>query len=95
MANEKRSRQNNLGGLLGGGMLLTDTSINFGTAPGVVAIGTTAHAAIILDPGNALEEIVYLTAYTPTATTGTILRGQEGTTAIAHSSGAAWAHGPT
>lgn len=42
----------------------------------------------ILDPvSGALTEIVKLTAYTAGATTGTIVRGQSGTTAIAHAVG--------
>ena len=40
-------------------------------------------------------EIVYLTAYTAGQTTGTILRGQEGTTAVGHGAGVTWQCGPT
>jgi hypothetical protein len=41
----------------------------------------------VLDANGNLSEIVYLTAYTAAATTGTITRGREGTTGVAHSSG--------
>lgn len=42
----------------------------------------------IIDPLTlAASEVVYLTAYTAGATTGTISRGQEGTTGVAHASG--------
>lgn len=42
----------------------------------------------IIDPASGLvSEIVYLTAYTTGATTGTITRGQEGTTAAAQAVG--------
>lgn len=41
------------------------------------------------------DEIVYLTAYTSGATSGTISRGEEGTTAATHSNGASVVHGPT
>lgn len=41
------------------------------------------------------DEIVYLTAYTAEATTGTISRGEEGTTAAAHDSGVAVQNNPT
>lgn len=42
----------------------------------------------IHDSNGVLKEVVYLTAYTAGATTGTISRGKEGTTGSAHSSGA-------
>lgn len=41
----------------------------------------------ILDASGNVVEIVYLTAYTSGATTGTITRGREGTTGVAHASG--------
>lgn len=41
------------------------------------------------------DEVVYLTAYTSEATTGTISRGEEGTTDATHSSGAAVENNPT
>lgn len=49
----------------------------------------------ILDANGRLSEIVYLTAYTAGATTGTIVRGLEGTSGVAHSSGDKIVHGPT
>lgn len=49
----------------------------------------------ILDTNGHVLEIVWLTAYTAAATTGTITRGKEGTTGVAHSSGDKIAHGPT
>lgn len=52
---------------------------------------------IVLDPqataGN--PEIVQVTAHTASATTVTVVRGQEGTIARAHASGVAWVHAPT
>jgi len=47
------------------------------------------------DPSNALTapEIVYVTAHTSSATTATVARGQEGTTARAHAAGTPWVHG--
>lgn len=41
----------------------------------------------ILSPAGLLEEIVYLTAYTAAATTGTVVRGREGTPSANRSSG--------
>lgn len=49
----------------------------------------------ILDASGNMTEIVWLTAYTSGATTGTISRGQEGTSGVAHSSGDKVIHGPT
>lgn len=49
----------------------------------------------ILDSNGHLSETVWLTAYTAAATSGTITRGQEGTTGIAHSSGDKIVHSPT
>lgn len=49
----------------------------------------------ILDANGRLTEIVWLTAYTTAGTTGTIARGKEGTTGVAHSSGDKVIHGPT
>lgn len=41
----------------------------------------------IHDSSGVLSEVVWLTAYTAGATTGTIARGKEGTTGVSHSSG--------
>lgn len=47
----------------------------------------------ILDANGKVAEVVHLTAYTAGASTGTILRGQEGSTGVAHSSGVKVLHG--
>jgi hypothetical protein len=98
VANERRIRLLGVTGTLGGAMLSTDTALTFGAVPGFATIGSTAHAAIILEPATTREEIVYLTAYTagslgPTGTT--LVRAQEGTTAVAHGINVPWVHGPT
>lgn len=56
----------------------------------VPTIGTDRYLPLIID-----NETLYLTAYTSGATTGTISRGKEGSTAAAHSSGATVRHAPT
>lgn len=78
------------------GASLTDsaTSVTFnaalthanGTAVPTLA-GSDYIPLAILDTSGNLTEIVWLTAYTAAATTGTISRGQEGTSGVAHSSG--------
>lgn len=96
MANDKRLRLNNMQGALGGTMLVGDTTINFGTAPvGLPTVDTTSYLPIVLEPDTTNEEVVYLTAYTAGATTGTIVRAREGSTAVGHGQGTLWIHGPT
>lgn len=96
MANEKRVRLNNLFGTLGALLTNVGTTIDFGSAPaGMPTIDTTKHLAIIIEPDSANEEIVYLNAYTAGNATGTVARGQEGSTAVAHPANAVWIHGPT
>lgn len=96
MANEKRVRVNNVQGTLGTTLLIAGTTIDFGSAPsGVPTIDSTKHLPIIIEPDTPSEEIVYLTTYTAGNATGTVLRGQEGTTAVQHLATAKWIHGPT
>ena len=87
MANEIRTRTNFVGGLIEDNPLsavaTTLTSAGLANLP---VIDSTNHAALILDPdgvdGNA--EIVWVTSHTASATSATILRAQEGTTARQH-----------
>ncbi len=98
MASELRVRTNFLGGLVEDNPLASGatvlTSAGLASLP---AIGSTQHFPIILDPdgraGN--PEIAYVTAHTALATTATITKGQEGTTARAHDRDTPWLHGPT
>lgn len=54
-------------------------------------------AVIILDPEaeNGNPEIVHVIAHEEDATSATVLRGRENTTARQHPSGTEWVHGPT
>lgn len=98
MANEKRVRVNGVGGLIDDNPLTiaatTLTSTGLGPLP---LINTTNYAAIVLDPDGleSAPEIVWITSHAANATTATILRSQEGTTAIAHSVDIPWVHAPT
>lgn len=47
----------------------------------------------ILDSGGRVVEVVKVTAYTTAGTTATVVRGQEGTSGVAHASGAKVVHG--
>lgn len=87
---------------LGASLTNSATSITFnaaltynnGTAVPTVASPNYIPLAI-LDSGGLLSEIVYLTAYTTGGTSGTIVRGREGTTGVAHSSGDKIVHDAT
>jgi hypothetical protein len=63
------------------------TTVTFALAPTFATLTGTDYVPLIL---GATVEIVYLTAYTAGATTGTIKRAQENTTAVAHPGGT-WA----
>lgn len=97
-----RLRYNGLSTTLGGSLTSGATSVTFAAAlthSGGTAVPTISGSDYIplsiLDSTGKLSEVVWLTAYTSGATTGTITRGQEGTTGVAHSSGDKVAHGPT
>jgi len=94
MANETRVRADFVSGtvddnpLTAGATTLTSTEL-----ADLPAISSSEHAVIVLDP-DGTQEIVYVTAHTASATTATILRGQEGTTAVSHAQNTSWVHGP-
>ena len=97
-----RLRYNGLSTTLGGSLTSSGTSVTFAAAlthSGGTAVptitGTDYIPLSILDSTGRLSEIVYLTAYTSGATTGTITRGQEGTTGVTHASGDKVDHGVT
>lgn len=97
-----RLRYNGLSAALGASLTNSATSVTFAAAlthsngTNVPTIAGSDYIPLsILDSNGHLSEIVYLTAYTATATTGTIVRGREGTTGVSHSSGDKIAHGNT
>lgn len=57
--------------------------------------GSDVAALVFGDAATGNYEIVHVAAHTAAATTATILRGQEGSTAQAWASGTTWLHGPT
>lgn len=91
-----RMRYNGLRASLGGALTNSGTTITFaatlkhsgGTNVPTLAAGEYLPLCILDANGN-LAEIVRLTAYTAAGTTGTITRGQESTTGVAHSTGRA------
>lgn len=89
-----RLRYNGLNAALGGSLTNSATSITFAAAlthsngTAVPTISSPDYIPLaILDTSGHLSEIVWLTAYTSGATTGTIARGKEGTSGVTHSSG--------
>ena len=90
MANEIRSKTNLVSGTLSVALASGDTTMSSAGLANLAVIDTTNHAAIICE-----NEIFYVTAHTASATTATILRAQEGTSAAAHAQNVAWVHGPT
>ena len=98
MANEYRVRASGVQGTITNNPLLVGaTTMNGAGLADLPAIGATQFAAITLDPlGTAgAPEVVWVTAHTASATSATIVRAREGTTARQHASGTAWVHGPT
>lgn len=92
-----RLRYNNEAGTTGASLTSSETTITFAVAPDFATISGSDYIPICLDSGTATFEIVYLTAYTAAATTGTITRGAEDATnwpATSHLSGAAWTVAP-
>jgi hypothetical protein len=98
MAAELRVRVNGIGGLVEDNPLTSSaTTLTSAGLAAVPVIGTTQHLAVVLDPDGqwGAPEIVYITAHTAGATTATIVRAKEGTTARAHERDVPWVHGAT
>lgn len=88
---------NNASGHLGASLTNSGTTITFAGTPNFATLVSPDYIPLILGSGTPLYEIVYLTAYTAGATTGTITRGAEDSAnwpAVAHPSGT-WSCGPT
>lgn len=99
MSNEIRVRQNFIGGLVDtADLAAAGTTLNSAALAAIATtIDTTNHMPITLDPDGiyGAPEIAYITALTVGATSCTLLRGQEGTTARQHLLDTPWVHGPT
>lgn len=98
MANEFRVRSNWQGGLIEDNPLSSSaTTLTSAGLAAVPAIGSTQHLAIVLDPDgiNGAPEIIWVTAHTAGATTATIVRGKESSTARAHDRDISWVHTAT
>lgn len=88
---------------LGASLTNSATSVTFnaaltyqnGTAVPTIAAPDFLFLSILDATGSFVTEVVYLTAYTSGATTGTITRAQEGYTGVTHASGDKIVHAAT
>lgn len=73
------------------------TTVNSAGLANLAAVTGSNTAVITLDPNrvNGAPEIVIVTAHTGSATSATITRGAEGTSAREHPAGTFWVHAPT
>lgn len=98
MANEKRTRSNFGGGLIEDNPLTSSaTTLTSAGLASLPVVDTTNHLVITLDPDGygGAPEIIYVLAHASTASTATILRGQESTTARQHERDTPWVHSVT
>lgn len=100
MANEARSRTNLVAGVISVGLASGDVSMSSAGLADLGVIDTTNYAALTLfiaDTNGRItaKEIVWVTAHTASATTATIARAKEGTSAVAWAVLSTWAHTAT
>lgn len=72
------------------------TTINSSGFASLLTVAGSDDCVITLDPGAiyGLPEIVRVTAHGAAATSITVVRGHDGTTARAHNAGVQWVHAP-
>lgn len=98
MANLRRLRYNLARTTLGAQLTSGATSITLAAAlkeggtsgTNIATLGTDEYVVLAIE-----DEVVYLTAYTSGATSGTVSRGQEGTVDATHTNGSTVRHAPT
>lgn len=73
------------------------TTLNSASLANLPVIASPDIAVIVLDPAGSAgnPEVVYVTAHSSAATSATIARAKEGTSAREHAVGTAWVHAPT
>lgn len=93
-----RLRANNISGTASGNPITLSsggtTTASWPSAPVFPTIVAPDYYTIVVEPDTANEEIIYLTAFTAAATSGTVTRAQEGTAGVTHTA-TAWVHGAT
>lgn len=97
MANELRLRVNNVSGAINDNPLTNvATTINSPMFADLPVVDNTNHLILTLDPLEVYgaAEIVKVTAHTASATSLTVVRGQESSVARQHPLATTWFHGP-
>src|SRR6476646_9218648 len=98
MANEIRLRSNNQSGTITANPLSSGaTTINSAQFALLPTVDATNHLMLILDPlgVSGTPEIVKVTAHTAAATSVTVVRAQEGSSASSFVFNTTWFNGPT
>lgn len=98
MANERAVRTNFIGGLVENNPLLaTDTALTSAALAAAPVVDALSHCTIILDPDGVAgpPEIAWITVHTSGATTATIQRAVESTSARDHLRDTPWIHAAT
>lgn len=92
-----RLRSDNSSGTAGATLGSGDTTLDLGGDPGWATFGADDYRVLVLSQTETgVDEKVWVVApYTAGATSCTIQRGKEGTTAVAHSPAPKWRHVPT
>lgn len=85
------------GTILNNPLLIGDTSLSSAALSSLATVTSPDIAALVLDPAGSagVPEVVFVTAHTAAATTATISRAAEGSTARQHAVGIPWVHGAT
>ncbi len=85
------------GTILNNPLAIGDTSLSSAGLSSLAAVAAPDIAALVLDPGGSAgtPEVVWVTAHTAAATTATIARAKESSTARQHAVGIPWVHGAT
>lgn len=76
-------------------LAIGDTTLTSPSLSSLPVVSSPDILVLILDPAGAAPEIVHVTAHSSSATSATILRGQESSSAKAHIQGTAFVAGPT
>lgn len=78
-------------------LAIGDVTLSSAALSSLAAVTAPDYALLVLDPAgvNGTPEVVTVTAHTAAATTATITRSSEGSTARAHPVGTSWVHGAT
>lgn len=100
MANERRRRyQSGFGLITNNPLTNVATTMNSAELANLPAVTSESYLVVVLDPLSTNPafppEIVYVTAHTASATSATIVRGREGTSARQHNLNTRWSHSAT